>query len=62
VISEENAPLVSYDRYGGGSVMRTTYNEPELTLDYADGGLDRLGRIVAHAWQNLVVSRRFDSE
>ena len=50
-INEGNVPLVSYTRSGSGSVVQTSYNEPGVSLDDANG-LDRFGRIVDHAWKN----------
>jgi len=32
--------------------MQTTYNQPGVSLTYANGGLDRFGRIVNHSWKN----------
>ncbi|MDR3111180.1 MAG: hypothetical protein LBU65_16045, partial [Planctomycetaceae bacterium] len=43
-------PLVSYQYDGGGSAMQTAYNQPNVSLTYVNGGLDRYGRIVNHAW------------
>ena len=53
-ISEDGKPLVSYSRSGSGAIMQTTYNEPGLTLNHEDGGLDQFGRIVDHAWKKGV--------
>ena len=30
--------------------MQTTYTEPDVSLTYVNGGLDRFGRIVNHGW------------
>jgi RHS repeat-associated protein len=30
--------------------MQTTYNQPDVSLTYANGGLDRYGRIINHSW------------
>jgi len=49
-IKEGLQTLVSYQHSGGGSVMKTSYDEPGLTLDYENGGFDRFGRVVDHAW------------
>ncbi|MDR1479901.1 MAG: hypothetical protein LBJ00_13285, partial [Planctomycetaceae bacterium] len=49
-INEGTTPLVSYLYDGSGSPMQTTYNQPNVTLTYANGGLDRYGRIVNHSW------------
>jgi len=49
-ISDGTAMLVSYFHSGSGSIIQTTYNEPGLSLTYANGGLDRFGQFVNHAW------------
>ena len=43
-IKDGASPVVSYQHSGSGAVVKTTYNEPGLSLDYANG-LDRFGRI-----------------
>jgi RHS repeat-associated protein len=30
--------------------MQTTYNQPNVSLTYTNGGLDRYGRIINHSW------------
>jgi hypothetical protein len=35
---------------GAGNVMQTMYGEPNVSLTYAGGGLDRFGRVTNHAW------------
>lgn len=49
-INEGTTSLVSYLHSGSGRVLQTTYNEPGLSLTHTNGGLDRFGRIVNHAW------------
>jgi RHS repeat-associated protein len=49
-ISEGTAPLVTYIYDGSGSPMQTTYNQPNVSLTYVNGGLDRYGRIINHSW------------
>ena len=49
-IKEDTQTLVSYQHSGGGNVMKTTYPQPGLTLDYDNGGLDCFNRVVDHAW------------
>jgi len=39
-----------YSVTGSGNAMHTTYNEPGLSLNYANGGLDTFGRVISHAW------------
>jgi RHS repeat-associated protein len=33
-----------------GNPMQTVYNQPNVALNYVNGGLDRYGRIVNHSW------------
>jgi len=40
-IKEGNTPLVSYTYSGSGSVMQTTYNEPDISLNYDNGGVEQ---------------------
>jgi YD repeat-containing protein len=49
-INENTTPLVSYIYDGSGSPIQTTYNEPNVSLTYVNGGLDRYGRIINHSW------------
>jgi RHS repeat-associated protein len=49
-ISEGTTPLVSYIYDGSGNPMQTIYNEPNVSLTYVNGGLDRYGRIINHSW------------
>jgi RHS repeat-associated protein len=49
-INEGTTPLVSYLYNGSGNPMQTIYNEPNASLTYANGGLDRYGRIINHSW------------
>jgi RHS repeat-associated protein len=51
-INEGTTPLVSYIYDGSGSPMQTVYNQPNISLTYANGGLDRYGRIINHSWVN----------
>jgi hypothetical protein len=44
--------LVTYQYTGSGQPMKTTYNQPNVSLAYANGGLDRFERIIDHAWKN----------
>ena len=52
-IKDGALPVVSYQHSGSGAVVKTVYNEPGLSLDYANG-LDRYNRIVDHAWKKGV--------
>ena len=49
-IKDGVTPVVSYQHSGSGAVVKTTYNQPGLSLDYTNG-LDRFGRITDHAWK-----------
>jgi YD repeat-containing protein len=49
-INENSVPIVSYIYSGNGNIMQTMYNEPSISLTYANGGLDRFGRVVNHLW------------
>jgi RHS repeat-associated protein len=49
-LNEGTTPLVSYVYDGSGSPMQTVYNQPNVSLTYVNGGLDRFGRVVNHSW------------
>ena len=49
-IKDSVNPLVEYLYDGMGSTMQTTYLEPDVSLTYANVGLDRFGRVVNHSW------------
>jgi RHS repeat-associated protein len=49
-VNEGTTPIVSYLYDGSGSPMQTTYNEPNVSLTYVNGGFDRYGRIINHSW------------
>ncbi|GHT13722.1 hypothetical protein FACS1894170_10010 [Planctomycetales bacterium] len=49
-INEGTTPLVSYLYDGSGSAMQTTYHQPDVSLSYANSGLDRYGRVINHGW------------
>ncbi|MDR0610649.1 MAG: hypothetical protein LBG58_11100, partial [Planctomycetaceae bacterium] len=49
-ISEGTAPLVSYIYDGSNNPIQTVYNQPNVSLTYVNGGLDRYGRIINHSW------------
>ena len=48
-------------------MVHTTYVQPKVSLDYRNGGLDRFGRTVDHAWRDasgvalVQISHDYDS-
>jgi RHS repeat-associated protein len=51
-IANGSTTLATYQYTGSGKPMKTTYNQPNISLAYANGSLDRFGRIIDHAWKN----------
>jgi hypothetical protein len=49
-IAEGSTTLATYVNSGSGNPMQTTYNQPAISLTYANSGMDRFGRIVNHSW------------
>ena len=50
--------LVQYVYNGIATPVRTTYPQPNLSLDYTvAGALDRFGRITNHAWRQNTTDR-----
>ncbi|MCL2711149.1 MAG: hypothetical protein FWE95_09745, partial [Planctomycetaceae bacterium] len=50
-IADAGTTLATYVPMGSGNTMQTTYNQPAISLTHANGGIDRFGRIVDHAWK-----------
>ena len=51
-IAQGATTLATYSNTGSGSSMSTTYNVPNISLNYANGGMDRFGRVIDHHWKN----------
>jgi RHS repeat-associated protein len=49
-INEGTIPLVSYLNDGSGNPMQTIYNQPDISLTYFNGGMDRYAQIINHSW------------
>jgi hypothetical protein len=49
-ITVNNLTVSNYDYSGNNRLMQVVLSEPDTSLTYQDGGLDRYGRIVNHSW------------
>ena len=51
-VCDGRVEIVRYFRNGTGLFTGTTYVDPNISLNYRDGGLGRFGRIDDHSWRD----------